>query len=91
MSTGYFSVVNFLEVWLAHSNSPLTHSVPQAINTPVLPLRISPCPPTRFKPPSTDPTSVSDCPLFASASSSAGMVIPLEMMSLEPFWMIVRF
>lgn len=34
-----------------YAYDPLTHSFPHAINTPVLPLKISPCPPTLFNPP----------------------------------------
>jgi hypothetical protein len=73
-----------------HSYDPLTHSDPQAMSTPVLPLRMSPCPPTRFNPPCV--SLISDSVFCdASAKSSCGMGRPFEMMSDAPFCTIVTF
>lgn len=78
-----------------HAYVPLTHSVPQANNTPTLPLRISPWPPHRFKPPLTSFFKISLLPFLLlrwfSGRRAEGSSKPLETMSEAPFWRMVVF
>ena len=85
---------------MTHVYAPRTHSLPHAIKTPVLPLKISPCPPTLFNPPLTLLTSTFASPLSSvcaplsgaeSPTKAVGMGRPFEMMSVSPFWMMVTF